>query len=136
MLGLFPWLLRKKASRWSLGSLAKMNTAHTMSMVSLPNTITSNDTIEPTPFEQLEEQQEEEHMTVDSKDEPPCYDDKTHPWTFQMPKSLAHRIILPREEEGKESLPDYECTVQKINYVKMKCEFSSPGVKSSCRSWK
>lgn len=130
--------LRKKQSNWSLrSSLSKMNTSHTMSTVSLPMTITSDNTgssisTTTTTNEAQEEEDKKEQPTLI----PPCYDDESHPWTFRFPKSLSNRIILPREEEGKEVLPDYECTVQKNSYLKVKCEFSAPGIKSIIRSWK
>ncbi|KAG2235281.1 hypothetical protein BDF21DRAFT_429252 [Thamnidium elegans] len=124
--GFFPWL-RKKESSWSLRSFAKMNRHNSVSTVSLPmsiisSTLSSNSTIE--------EPEKEEEI------QPPSYDDKSHPWTFQLPKSLSNRIVLPREEEGKELLPDYECTVQKTFYSKVKCELSTPTLRANSRSWR
>lgn len=44
--------------------------------------------------------------------------------------------IVPREEEGKESLPHYHCSVHIEGYLPRKMEFSSPGVQAKDRSWK
>ncbi|KAG2211596.1 hypothetical protein INT47_008692 [Mucor saturninus] len=123
--GLFPWL-RKKESSWSLRSLSKMTRFNSVSTVSLPLSDTASSLSSASTIQDEEMKQEA----------PPSYDDKSHPWTFQLPKSLLNRTILPREEEGKESLPDYECTVQRMCYVKVKCELSKPGVKSRSRSWR
>ncbi|KAG2195664.1 hypothetical protein INT47_002903 [Mucor saturninus] len=45
-------------------------------------------------------------------------------------------MIFPREEEGKEELPAYSCTVFKMGYVHVKKEFDTPGVKSRYRGWR
>ncbi|KAI9302106.1 hypothetical protein BJ944DRAFT_270433 [Cunninghamella echinulata] len=45
-------------------------------------------------------------------------------------------IILPREEEGKEHLPPYECTVYKMGKVNVKIEFLMEGKKYKKRSWR
>lgn len=130
--GLFPWL-RKKESSWSLRSFSKMNRFNSVSTVSLPISDTAStlsSTLSST--SSIEEEIKQEII----KEEPPSYDDKSHPWTFQLPKSLLNRTILPRDEEGKESLPDYECTVQRMCYVKVKCEFIKPEIKSKNRSWR
>jgi hypothetical protein len=135
-IGLFPWL-RKKKSSWSLRSFSKMNRLNSISSstVSLSLSTTSSiiSSIPPTEEEEEQEQDEEKEK---QKVVPPSYDDKSHPWTFQFPKSFSNRMVLPREEEGKEILPEYECTVQKMSYVKVKCENSKPGIKSTSRSWK
>ncbi|KAI9019469.1 hypothetical protein CLU79DRAFT_758952 [Phycomyces nitens] len=44
--------------------------------------------------------------------------------------------ILPREEEGREELPPYKCTVYKIGYVNIKFEKDSPSTKSRWRLWR
>lgn len=44
--------------------------------------------------------------------------------------------IIPREEEGKEMLPGYHCSVHIEGYLPRKMEFSSPGVQAKDRSWK
>ncbi|KAI9472453.1 MAG: hypothetical protein EXX96DRAFT_542547 [Benjaminiella poitrasii] len=45
-------------------------------------------------------------------------------------------VILPREEEGKEELPAYSCTVYKMGYVTIKKEFDAPLTKTRRRSWR
>ncbi|KAG0166009.1 hypothetical protein DFQ28_007771 [Apophysomyces sp. BC1034] len=44
--------------------------------------------------------------------------------------------IIPREEEGREELPPYQCTVYKMGYVSMKRELDAPGVRSRWRPWR
>ncbi|ORX46550.1 PH domain-like protein [Hesseltinella vesiculosa] len=44
-------------------------------------------------------------------------------------------VILPREEEGREELPAYQCTVYKMGHVFVKKERDAPGVRSRWRSW-
>lgn len=88
-----------------------------------------------------DELSEESSLTINipnqkEQDSPPSYEDPSHPWIFQFPPSLMNRIVMPREEEGKEVLPDYECTVDRMAYMQVKCEFSFPGIKSKNRSWK
>ncbi len=46
------------------------------------------------------------------------------------------QIILPREEEGREKLPNYYCGVHIEGYLPRKMEFSAPGVQAKDRSWK
>ncbi|KAI8079895.1 uncharacterized protein BX664DRAFT_317788 [Halteromyces radiatus] len=45
-------------------------------------------------------------------------------------------VILPREEEGREELPAYNCTVYKMGHVFVKKEKDGPDIKSRRRSWK
>ncbi|KAL0143462.1 hypothetical protein V8B55DRAFT_1594339 [Mucor lusitanicus] len=45
-------------------------------------------------------------------------------------------MIFPREEEGKEELPGYSCTVFKMGYVNIKKEFDAPNCKSKYRHWR
>lgn len=45
-------------------------------------------------------------------------------------------MIFPREEEGKEELPGYSCTVFKMGYVHVKKELDAPDVKSRYRGWR
>lgn len=56
------------------------------------------------------------------------------PYTI-IPGGIEQKII-PREEEGKESLPNYHCSVHIEGYLPRKMEFSSPGVQAKDRSWK
>ncbi|KAI7879756.1 hypothetical protein K492DRAFT_195715 [Lichtheimia hyalospora FSU 10163] len=44
--------------------------------------------------------------------------------------------ILPREEEGREELPPYKCTVYKMGHVHIKREMDAPGVRTRWRLWK
>ncbi|KAI9273696.1 hypothetical protein BY458DRAFT_507917 [Sporodiniella umbellata] len=67
---------------------------------------------------------------------PPTYDDKSHPWAFQFPKSMINRDIQPREEEGEEKLPDYECTLERTAGTYVKCEWLQPEVRSKKRIWR
>ncbi|PWZ00257.1 hypothetical protein BCV70DRAFT_107489 [Testicularia cyperi] len=58
------------------------------------------------------------------------------------PYSIIHnrpegpQVILPREEEGKEKLPEYCCGVHIEGYLPRKMEFAAPGVQAKDRSWK
>ncbi|OAD05356.1 hypothetical protein MUCCIDRAFT_162048 [Mucor lusitanicus CBS 277.49] len=154
----FPWL-RKKASSWSLRSSTKNIRLNSFSStVSLPLSVTSttcssNLSIEEEDDDETEhdataaattliipeedeEEDEESQEQEEYKDAPPDYDDPSHPWIFKFPKSLSNRIIIPREEEGNEKLPDYDCSIDKMSYMHVKCEFSKPNVRSKNRSWK
>ncbi|KAI7862543.1 hypothetical protein BDF14DRAFT_1854396 [Spinellus fusiger] len=68
--------------------------------------------------------------------QPPHYDDPSHAWTSTLPAYLLQRNIEPREEEGRESLPEYECTVHKMGYGIVKREMEHPNVIAKDRSWK
>lgn len=142
----FPWL-RKKTSSWSLRSSAKNIRLNSFSStVSLPTSVASTACSTSSSLEEgaehdstfiiPEEEEEEDQEQEEYKDSPPDYDDPSHPWTFKFPKSLSNRIIIPREEEGNEKLPDYECSIDKMSYMHVKCEFSKPNVRSKNRSWK
>ncbi|KAI8646336.1 hypothetical protein BD408DRAFT_410578 [Parasitella parasitica] len=147
----FPWL-RKTASSWSLRSLTHTNrsisTSSTVSLsLSVASTVcsSSSSTIEEdrenstqSISEENQDQvgQNEAKQTHENIDPPPCYDDPSHSWTFQFPKPLASRVIIPREEEGNEKLPEYECTINKTSYTRVKCEYSKPGIRSKDRSWR
>lgn len=58
------------------------------------------------------------------------------------PYSIIHRrpegtqMIYPREEEGKEKLPIYNCSVHIEGYLPRKMEFSAPGIQAKDRSWR
>ncbi|KAI8366091.1 uncharacterized protein BYT42DRAFT_472334, partial [Radiomyces spectabilis] len=66
---------------------------------------------------------------------PPAYDDPIHPWNDKLPAHWTSWKVEPREEEGQEKLPPYECTVYKMGFVKLKRELKRPGVLSGHRSW-
>lgn len=46
------------------------------------------------------------------------------------------QIVFPREEEGKEGLPDYTCFVHFEGYLPRKLEFTAPSVQAKDRGWK
>lgn len=58
------------------------------------------------------------------------------------PYSVIHRrpegaqMIYPREEEGRERLPQYNCSVHIEGFLPRKMEFSAPGVQAKDRSWR
>ncbi|KAI8141526.1 hypothetical protein BJV82DRAFT_618086 [Fennellomyces sp. T-0311] len=63
---------------------------------------------------------------------PPDYLD-----TALMKRWEKHRsCIIPREEEGREELPPYKCTVYKMGHVYIKRELDAPGVRTRWRSWR
>ncbi|RCI01862.1 hypothetical protein CU098_012103 [Rhizopus stolonifer] len=49
---------------------------------------------------------------------------------------MNDRVVLPREEEGCEKLPDYLCTLEKIAPAYVKCELTKPEVRSTNRPWR
>lgn len=66
---------------------------------------------------------------------PPDYDHHQDIFlTRRLDKSKS--MIFPREEEGKEELPAYSCTVHKMGYVNIKREFDAPDIKSKWRAWR
>ncbi|KAI8889294.1 hypothetical protein K501DRAFT_239179 [Backusella circina FSU 941] len=114
---LVPWL-RKKESSWSVLSHKKqkpitLTPSYSTLSLALSDTSTLNDT-----------------------ELPPIYDDKSHPWVYSLPSYLAERSVVPREEEGYEILPDYDCTIDQTFYTYVKCEFSQPNIKAKSRSWR
>lgn len=60
--------------------------------------------------------------------DPPSYSDG-------LPLTLICKTVCPREEEGRESLPDYDCSIQCEGYLVRKMEYISPGVMAKDRSW-
>lgn len=46
------------------------------------------------------------------------------------------QVVYPREEEGKEQLPEYTCAIHLEGYMPRKMEFSAPSVQAKDRSWK
>ncbi|KAI8084965.1 uncharacterized protein BX664DRAFT_338208 [Halteromyces radiatus] len=73
---------------------------------------------------------------------PPCYPHEVSSHiTPRHPSSenytvRRHYTIEKREEEGKEDLPPYECTVYKMGYMMIKTELEGPTKKSKKRSWR
>lgn len=47
-----------------------------------------------------------------------------------------NQIVFPREEEGKEGLPDYTCAIHIEGYMPRKMEFTAPSVQAKDRAWK
>ncbi|CAH7681749.1 expressed protein [Phakopsora pachyrhizi] len=62
--------------------------------------------------------------------DPPPYQD-----TLQGLNNAKHKI-LPREEEGREGLPKYSCSIHLEGWMPRKMEFRSPGVQAKDRAWK
>lgn len=58
------------------------------------------------------------------------------PPAYSPPPAYLSRPVLPRPEEGNESLPHYSCSVYKMGYLLVKREMDRPGVKSRDRSWR
>ncbi|PHZ13410.1 PH domain-like protein [Rhizopus microsporus ATCC 52813] len=56
--------------------------------------------------------------------------------TFSKRLERCKSMIFPREEEGKEELPPYTCTVYKMGYVHIKKEFDAPDVRTKWRVWR
>ncbi|CAO3589390.1 unnamed protein product [Absidia cylindrospora] len=81
---------------------------------------------------------------------PPCYSDKDNSYAStinsQLPqmtygdhdkiKNQRYYSVEQREEEGKEELPPYECTIYKMGYMMVKNELDGPDKKSKTRSWR
>ncbi|KAI8084762.1 uncharacterized protein BX664DRAFT_266349 [Halteromyces radiatus] len=72
---------------------------------------------------------------------PPLYNDKKEdddPYTHAIQKWQHRRscMILPREEEGREDLPPYHCSVYKMGKVNVKIEWLATGKKSNRRPWR
>lgn len=57
------------------------------------------------------------------------------PPTYEPPRT-GSKFGVPREEEGRERLPEYFCHVHIEGYLPRKMEFSAPGQQSRDRSWK
>lgn len=62
-------------------------------------------------------------------------DKKVKPPQYEPPQPNSG-IPGPREEEGREQLPNYWCHVHIEGYLPRKMEFSSPGVQARDRGWK
>lgn len=58
------------------------------------------------------------------------------PYTVIHRRPEGPQVIYPREEEGQEKLPLYNCSVHIEGYLPRKMEFSAPGVQAKDRSWK
>lgn len=58
------------------------------------------------------------------------------PYSVILKRAEGSQKIYPREEEGKEKLPCYSCSVHIEGYLPRKMEFSSPGVQAKDRGWR
>ncbi|KAI8977569.1 hypothetical protein BDF20DRAFT_913886 [Mycotypha africana] len=78
----------------------------------------------------------------DTQPPPPFYDDPSHPWAFSFSGSVTHSrttttsLSFPPIEEGNEILPEYECTLNKVACLNVKCEYIKSNLKAKQRSWK
>lgn len=70
-------------------------------------------------------------ITLRPNSPPPSYDD-----TQDRPSLRNERIpVCPREEEGREQLPEYYCSIHKEGVFYTKMELSSPFDRATDRSW-
>jgi hypothetical protein len=58
------------------------------------------------------------------------------PPAYAPPPAYLSRPVLPRPEEGCETLPRYSCSVYKMGYLLVKREIDRPGVRARNRSWR
>ncbi|KAI7941942.1 hypothetical protein MJO28_011969 [Puccinia striiformis f. sp. tritici] len=55
--------------------------------------------------------------------------------SLQSSGATRHTVI-PREEEGREKLPPYNCAIHLEGWMPRKMEFKSPGVQAKDRAWR
>lgn len=55
---------------------------------------------------------------------------------YTRPSYPHKQIVFPREEEGKEPLPNYTCEVHFESFMPRKMEFSAPSIQAKDRAWK
>ncbi|GAA6059262.1 hypothetical protein JCM10212_006655 [Sporobolomyces blumeae] len=65
------------------------------------------------------------------RDAPPAYTS-----IARQPGFGPQQPVQPREEEGKEGLPQYTCSIHIEGFMPRKMEFTSPGVQARDRAWK
>ncbi|GAA5911209.1 uncharacterized protein JCM6883_001940 [Sporobolomyces salmoneus] len=65
------------------------------------------------------------------RDAPPAYTS-----IARQPGFGPRQDVEPREEEGKEGLPQYTCSIHIEGFMPRKMEFTSPGVQAKDRAWK
>ncbi|GAA5999099.1 hypothetical protein JCM5350_005471, partial [Sporobolomyces pararoseus] len=65
------------------------------------------------------------------RDAPPAYTS-----IARQPGFGPRQDVQPREEEGKEGLPQYTCSIHIEGFMPRKMEFTSPGVQAKDRAWK
>ncbi|KAK0554430.1 hypothetical protein OC845_000691 [Tilletia horrida] len=58
------------------------------------------------------------------------------PYSVLLRRPDGAQTIFPREEEGRERLPPYKCSVHIEGYLSRKLEFSAPNIQAKDRSWK
>lgn len=63
----------------------------------------------------------------------PAYDSASQ---FRFRSMTNASKILPREDEGREPLPDYSCAVHIEGWMPRKVEFTAPGMQANNRAWK
>ncbi|EGG00949.1 uncharacterized protein MELLADRAFT_111464 [Melampsora larici-populina 98AG31] len=66
---------------------------------------------------------------------PSTLDPPPYQQIYQTPGGVQ-QVILPREEEGREGLPNYTCLVHLEGWMPRKMEFRSPGIQAKDRAWK
>ncbi|KAI8070494.1 hypothetical protein BC940DRAFT_296271 [Gongronella butleri] len=67
---------------------------------------------------------------------PEPLDELFSPSAIQKWQHRRSCVIAPREEEGREALPPYKCTVYKMGKVNVKMETDANGNKIAKRSWR
>jgi hypothetical protein len=65
------------------------------------------------------------------RDAPPAYTS-----IARQPGFGPRQNVEPREEEGKEGLPQYTCSIHIEGFMPRKMEFTAPGVQAKDRAWK
>lgn len=63
----------------------------------------------------------------------PAYDPASQ---FRYRSQSTSSKIMPREDEGREPLPDYSCAVHIEGWMPRKVEFTAPGLQANNRAWK
>ena len=58
------------------------------------------------------------------------------PYSIEYSRYGERQVVYPREEEGREGLPDYSCAIHFEGYMPRKMEFVQPGVQARDRAWK
>ncbi|GAA5943746.1 uncharacterized protein JCM15063_005823 [Sporobolomyces koalae] len=65
------------------------------------------------------------------RDAPPAYTS-----IARQPGFGPRQDVQPREEEGREGLPQYTCAIHIEGFMPRKMEFTAPGVQAKDRAWK
>lgn len=66
----------------------------------------------------------------------PTYNATSEPPPYPIFARRDHVVILPRDEEGMERLPDYSNSIHLTAIMPRKMEFSAPGVQAKDRKWR